>query len=215
MMNVGLIRSALTCFSMMMLLPAVALAGPKESSSEQSSNSDTVRSRHIYGVVEEVYVEELGIRLSTKVDTGAESASLSATEIERFKRDDEKWVRFNLAVKGFETKQIELPLSHNVRILRRASDYERGADKDYARRPVVELTLCVGNRKAKFNVNLADRRRFSQPMLIGRDALVGLGALVDVSAENAMGAPTCDGADRATQADPELIKNNKSRQEDS
>lgn len=156
---------------------------------------------HIYGMAEQVYIPELGISLPAKVDTGAESASLSAIHVRRFKRDGEKWVRFQLAVEGLPASELELPLSHNVRIRRRASDYDEGEEKDYARRPVIELTLCVGDRKQKLNVNLADRRRFSQPMLIGRDALIALRAYVDVQQTFAMGKPRCEGADSARRPD--------------
>ena len=88
----------------------------------------------------------------------------------------------------------------NVRIRRRASDFEEGEDKDYARRPVIELTLCIGDRKEKLNVNLADRRRFSQPMLIGRDALRALHAMVDAADKFAVGEPRCEGVDSARRA---------------
>jgi len=156
--------------------------------------------RPIYGTAEEVFIPELGIRVPAKIDTGAESASLSAIHVRRFKRDGEKWVRFQLAVEGLPAAEIELPLSHNVRIRRRASDFEEGEDKDYARRPVIELTLCIGDRKEKLNVNLADRRRFSQPMLIGRDALRALHAMVDAADKFAVGEPRCEGVDSARRA---------------
>lgn len=162
--------------------------------------AETKQPRPIYGTAEEVFIPELGIRVPAKVDTGAESASLSAIHVRRFKRNDERWVRFQLAVEGLPAAEIELPLSHNVRIRRRASDFEEGEDKDYARRPVIELTLCIGDRKQTLNVNLADRRRFSQPMLIGRDALRALHAMVDVEQKFAVGEPRCDGVDSARRA---------------
>lgn len=168
--------------------------------SSAMASAEAPRPRPIYGTAEEVFIPELGIRVPAKVDTGAESASLSAIHVRRFKRNNERWVRFQLAVEGLPAAEIELPLSHNVRIRRRASDFEEGEEKDYARRPVIELTLCIGDRKETLNVNLADRRRFSQPMLIGRDALRALHAMVDVKQEFAIGAPRCDGADSARRA---------------
>lgn len=174
--------------------PLLAVSAPEETQDTETSNA---RPHVIYGLAEQVYVPALGIRLPAKIDTGAESASLSATHIERFKRDNEKWVRFTLAVEGLPETEFELPLSHNVRIRRRASDFDNGEDKDYARRAVVELELCIGDRKALLNVNLADRRRFSQPMLLGQDGLRALAALVDVNAEGAMGSPACEGANTA------------------
>ena len=150
----------------------------------------------IYGLSEAVFVEDLGIVLPAKVDSGAESASLSAMNIERFTRDDERWVRFQLAVPGLDIGEVEMPLAHNVRIKRRASDVE-GDEKDYSRRPVVQMRLCVGGREALLDVNLTDRRRFSHPMLLGHEALRAFRALVDAEYDRAMGAPRCEGAEQA------------------
>jgi hypothetical protein len=186
-------RSVLLVFAGLML-PLLAVSA---SESTQDAEASQARPHVIYGLVEQVYVPALGIRLPAKVDTGAESASLSATDIVRFKRDNKKWVRFKLAVEGLPETKFELPLAHNVRIRRRASDFDKGEEKDYARRAVVELELCIGDRKALLDVNLADRRRFSQPMLLGQDGLRALAALVDVNAEGAMGSPACEGANTA------------------
>lgn len=158
-----------------------------------------IRAKVIYGLEEEVFIPELGIRLPAKIDTGAQSMSLSATNIERFERGvDDEWVRFDLAIDGFEGRTgIEMPLSRNVRIKRRASDYEEGEEKHYVRRPVVEMTVCIGGRETRLDVNLADRRNFSSPMLVGSDALAALDALVDARVKFAMGEPRCPGADKA------------------
>lgn len=194
-------RRERVCRSVLLLFiglaaPALAVSAPDQVA-ETSQTNTRARSHVIYGLTEEVYVPALGIHVPAKIDTGAESASLSATHIERFKRENEKWVRFKLAVEGLPDTEFELPLSHNVRIRRRASDFDKSEDKDYARRAVVELVLCIGDRKALLNVNLADRRRFSQPMLMGQDGLRALAALVDVNAAGAMGAPVCAGAETA------------------
>lgn len=192
-------RSVLLVF-LGLVTPALAVSASNQAqgqAAETSQEGARVRSHVIYGLTEQVYVPALGIYLPAKIDTGAESASLSATHIERFKRGNENWVRFKLAVAGLPDTEFELPRSHNVRILRRASDFANDEDKGYSRRAVVELVLCVGDRKALLNVNLADRRRFSQPMLLGQDGLKALAALVDVNVEGAMGAPSCAGAEAA------------------
>ena len=161
------------------------------------ARADAPRAKVIVGATEEVFIPALGLRLPAKIDTGAESASLSAINIKRFLRKGEKWVRFDLAVEGMPPHTFELPLYRNVRITRRASDFDADEDKHYSRRPKVQLELCIGDRISELDVNLADRRRFSQPMLLGKDALRSVSALVDVEAEHVMGVPRCEGAAEA------------------
>jgi hypothetical protein len=158
--------------------------------------------RVIYGLHEQVYIAELGVVLPAKVDTGADSSSLSAVNVRLFSRKGERWVRFDLAVEGMDLKDIELPLSHNVRIRRRASDFDAEQDADYARRPVLQLTLCIGNRAARVNVNLADRRRFRQPLLLGASTLREMRALVDSEMEFSAGVPLCEGVENALRYPP-------------
>jgi hypothetical protein len=158
--------------------------------------------RPIYGLHEQVYISDLNVVLPAKVDTGADSSSLSATNIKWFKRGGESWVRFDLAVNGMELNDIELPRSHNVRIRRRAADYDQGEEPDYARRPVVELTLCIANQAVTVDVNLADRRGFRQPVLIGASALRKMRALVDPDIEFSAGVPLCKGTDDAMRYPP-------------
>jgi len=102
-----------------------------------------------------------------------------------------------------DLRDLEQPRSHNVRIRRRAGDYEEGEDKDYARRPVLSLMICIGNRAAEVDVNLADRRRFRQPLLLGAGALREMRALVDSDMEWSAGKPLCEGADDAVRYRPE------------
>ncbi|MBB63318.1 RimK/LysX family protein [Stutzerimonas balearica] len=52
----------------------------------------------LYGRYENIRVEPLSQVLPAKMDTGAMTASLSATDIQRFERDGQPWVRFRLAV---------------------------------------------------------------------------------------------------------------------
>ncbi|MGM0564960.1 MAG: ATP-dependent zinc protease [Pseudomonadota bacterium] len=154
----------------------------------------------IYGLHEHVLVKELGVELPAKLDTGAESASLSAHYIKRFDRDGEKWVEFDLAMDkndreelGLDSWQwddVQMPISRHVRIKRRSENVDEG-EKDYNRRPVVELTLCIGGREATVDVNLTDRRDFSYPLLVGSDALRKLNSLIDPSISMGTGGPRC------------------------
>ncbi|MDX1803438.1 MAG: RimK/LysX family protein [Alcanivorax sp.] len=156
--------------------------------------------KQIFGLHEKVSIPELGITLPAKLDTGAQTASLSARYIKVFERDGEKMVEFDLAVNRQERERwgirhdqwddVQLPLSRHVRIKRRADSLD-AQERDYSRRPVVTLTLCMGGHLARVDVNLTDRSDFRYPLLIGADALRALKAVVDPAQTMAMAAPAC------------------------
>src|SRR5690606_40880554 len=101
----------------------------------------------VYGLNEYVSLADLDLQVAAKLDTDAQTASLSARDIERFKRDGETWVRFYLAVDEAHARPIERPLARISKIKRRAGDYDPEHDKTYTARPVIELDLCMGNAR--------------------------------------------------------------------
>ncbi|MEL7559735.1 ATP-dependent zinc protease [Stutzerimonas chloritidismutans] len=145
----------------------------------------------IYGLNEHVALPDFGLEVPAKLDTGAQTASLSARDIERFKRNGKSWVRFYLAIDEAHDRPIELPLQRISKIKRRAGDFDPEEEKTYTPRPVVELNLCMGKAKRSIEVNLTDRSAFQYPLLIGSDALSRFGALVDPALKYAAGKPGC------------------------
>lgn len=137
----------------------------------------------IFGLAEKVYIKDFNVTFDAKIDTGAESVSVNAVNIrvERARGDDEDdMVHFDLVMPDNSLKSMSHVLKKHIRIKRRASDYDED-EKDYARRPVLELDLCIGGEHRRVEANLADRRQFSKPVLIGHDPLVDFKALVDPS----------------------------------
>ena len=65
----------------------------------------------VYGLNEQVSLPELKLEVTAKLDTGAETASLSARDISRFKRNGKTWVRFYLAIDNSHAHPIERPLA--------------------------------------------------------------------------------------------------------
>ena len=145
----------------------------------------------IYGLNEHVALPDFHLEVPAKLDTGAQTASLSARDIVRFKRDGKNWVRFYLAIDEAHDQPIELPLQRISKIKRRAGDFDPEEEKTYTPRPVVELNLCMGQAKRNIEVNLTDRSAFQYPLLIGSEALARFGALVDPSLKYAAGKPGC------------------------
>lgn len=145
----------------------------------------------VYGLNEYAQLPELGSVLAAKLDTGAKTASLSARNIKRFKRNGEAWVRFNLGTDEDSTAPLEKPLARISKIKRRAGDFDPDEGKTYTARPVIELDVCMGNTLRTIEVNLTDRSAFQYPLLIGSEALKRFGALVDPSLKYAAGKPAC------------------------
>ena len=147
--------------------------------------------KSIYGLNEYIHVEELDLQVAAKLDTGAKTASLSARDIKRFKRDGETWVRFVLAIDNAQERTIERPLARISKIKRRAGDFDPDEGKTYTARPVIDLELCMGKTLRMIEVNLTDRSAFQYPLLIGSEALKRFDALVDPSLKYAAGKPAC------------------------
>ncbi|MBA1262137.1 retropepsin-like aspartic peptidase RloA [Stutzerimonas sp. NM35] len=145
----------------------------------------------IYGLNEHVALPDFGLEVPAKLDTGAQTASLSASDITRFKRNGESWVRFYLAIDSAHSHPIERPLARISKIKRRAGDFDPEEEKTYTARPVIELELCMGKALRTIEVNLTDRSAFQYPLLIGSDALTRFGALVDPSLTYVAGKPGC------------------------
>ena len=145
----------------------------------------------VFGLNEYAQLAGLNLEETAKLDTGAKTASLSARDITRFKRDGETWVRFYLAIDTAHSHPIELPLARVSKIKRRAGDYDPDEDKNYTARPVIALDICMGTALRSIEVNLTDRSAFQYPLLIGSEALKRFDALVDPSLKYAAGKPAC------------------------
>ena len=99
----------------------------------------------LYGRYELVKLPALGQTLKAKMDTGAMTASLSATDIEQFQRDGEDWVRFRLAVEGADDTLYEQPLKRIAEIKKRAEEGDAEGPKVEARRIFEAINNSVCN----------------------------------------------------------------------
>lgn len=127
----------------------------------------------IIGRIEYVDVMSISMRKKARIDTGAETTSIDASDIVEFERDGKKWVQFTVTDRSTDViSEIKAPVVRNVRIK------QHGVDN--VRRQVVELELRMGSLRERVEVTLADREKFDYPILIGRNFLRGR-AVVDVS----------------------------------
>ena len=147
----------------------------------------------LYGRYEHIKLPEIGGQtLKAKMDTGAWTASLSAKDIETFKRDGEDWVRFRLATPDADGKVYEHQVSRISKIKARTGDEDdEDEPSQAARRPVVELELCLGQVKRTVEVNLTDRSNFNYPLLIGAKALREFKAAINPAERYTADEPSC------------------------
>lgn len=130
----------------------------------------------IIGEVEPVTLIKAGVTMPARIDTGATTSSLDATEIKNFERDGKKWVRFTVRDRrSGEKKQMECRLSRKVKIKRHG--------EESLERPVVEVKTMMGGVELVREFSLTDRSEFTYQILIGRNFLQGE-FVVDVNLKN-------------------------------
>jgi hypothetical protein len=145
---------------------AEACAGPPESSSKQ-----------LVGQLEQVWLQNLQLALPARIDTGAETASLDARNIELFERDGRRWVRFEiLHPDSGEPLLMERKLKRMVAII-------QSNTAEAERRPVIKLGVTIGSISQTAEFTLSNRSHLDYQLLIGRNILQDV-MVVDVSKKN-------------------------------
>ena len=140
------------------------------------SQGHTVDGKLLVGEAEWIWVDAANDAFQARVDTGATTSSISAQDITIFERNGKNWVRFFLSHQEMDDKiQIEAPLVRHVRVRQASAD-------DLDRRPVVRLTVRIGDMTEKAEFTLKDRSDMTFPVLLGREFLKDI-AVVDVARE--------------------------------
>lgn len=160
--------------------PAV---GEQKALEEAICPTSAVSEMVILGEVEAVYVDEVDRIFDTRIDTGAESSSLDALDMELFERDGDTWVRFGLRKRGPDAAQdlFEYPVEKFVWI-------KQAGIEQPEKRPVIHAHLKIGKYRAETELNLSDRSHLDYPLLLGRKFIKDI-ALVDVSQRYIHGKP--------------------------
>lgn len=132
----------------------------------------------IIGAVEPIYLKDMNSVFYARVDTGATTSSLDATEITRFERDGEDWVSFVVTnAETKETKKFEKKVARKISIKRQSGNNES--------RISVNMEIKFGNQQLVKEFTLVHREDFNYQVLIGRNILNGL-AVVDVATSNTL-----------------------------
>lgn len=141
------------------------------------------RSKDIFGWVERVELGKSRLELEAKLDTGADTSSLDAAKIRRYRqKDGDRWVEFQVVDRASGRR-----IRYKKRLIRYA--YIKEHEGPSQRRPVIRMQVCLGDHLADVEMNLVDRSGFDYPILLGRNALDNV-ALVD-AAESFTTPPDC------------------------
>jgi hypothetical protein len=117
------------------------------------------------GWIEKAVLYPQEIVLHAKLDTGAKTSSLHASDPEYFTRDGKEWARISVTNKKIETVMIEVPVVRNAKIKRHYGERQT--------RQVVLLEMCIGKVRKTEEVNLVDRTGLNYQLLVGRNFLEG------------------------------------------
>lgn len=138
------------------------------------------------GVNETITILPENIRLQAKLDTGADTSSLDARNIEFFTKDNQEWVRFKIT-RAIDHKphSFEYPILRNAKITSRVPS-ESIPGKTHQKRPVIKMDICIGDQHKTIEVNLFDRSNFKYPFLLGASGLTEFDYLVDVQSNHVL-----------------------------
>lgn len=140
----------------------------------QSTEAIAPIDKLIIGSEELILLSNLQEKYKARIDTGATTSSLNATDIVEFERDGIKWVRFNFSQAiNNETQIIEAKVARTI-LIRQANNSEP------TRRPIIELPVQLGDMKMLTEFTLADRSHMTFPVLLGRTFLKDI-VMVDVA----------------------------------
>ncbi|WP_417532203.1 ATP-dependent zinc protease [Marinobacter lipolyticus] len=164
---------------------------------QAEDQQDQERPPESLGFVEWIVLQDTGLRLKARLDTGAKTSSLHAVNIEPFEKGDEEWVSFQVPLadhrdqekgeNGTDVENVilefERPVDRTVRIKRKGAPSQR--------RYVVRMEFCIAGSTHETEFSLADRGRFSYPALLGRRFMSDDNILV-TSSESFMAENECE-----------------------
>ncbi|MGC8119454.1 ATP-dependent zinc protease [Marinobacter sp. VGCF2001] len=151
---------------------------------KDKGRADRLKGKVVVGEVEKFFLAGPSLVYTARIDSGAETSSMHARNIQRFERDGSNWVRFEVPVPGSDQSQwvsMEKEISRRVKIIQSSAD-------ESERRVVVELQFAIGDHQQVAEFTLADRANLTYEVLIGRNVLRDV-MLIDVGKEFATELP--------------------------
>ena len=122
------------------------------------------RQKRVVGWKEHAALPDLKIKdVIAKMDTGANLASIDASEIKYSTKGGVKHVNFKVMKRNNTVRKTSAPLAGFKRI--------KSSNGDVERRPYIKTTLLMDGISKKIELTLTDRGPMDYTMLIGRKAL--------------------------------------------
>lgn len=121
----------------------------------------STKEKEVIGWIENIMLLPGHFEMQAKVDTGAETSSVSCECHNYFERDGARWVRFSIITREGDTFALEREIVRTAKVKRHFGGVQE--------RPVVMLGICLGGVYREAEVNIIDRSGLKYPMLIGRN----------------------------------------------
>ena len=120
--------------------------------------------KRVVGWKENAALPDLNVKnVIAKVDTGANLASIDASDIKIVSRNKVKYVKFKVMKRNNTVRKTSAPLEGYKRI--------KSSNGDVERRPYIKTTLLLDGISKKIELTITDRGPMEYTMLIGRKAL--------------------------------------------
>jgi len=139
--------------------------------------------QQVIGWREHIILPEFGsTQLDAKIDTGARTSALHATDLAIESRNGEEWVSFHIPYLG-KPRSVR----HSAKVVGRRKI--RNTSGIAQVRHVIKTTLVLGGRQWQIEVSLADREKMKHDIILGRTAVRDHGLLVDPAKSYLAGTP--------------------------
>ena len=166
----------LVSVSACMLLAGFSAATQANSAESGLDEVVTHHEQQVVGWIEKGLILPEHTAVKIKVDSGALTSSMHAVNLETYTHNGKPWVRYDVPVKDADTDELVV-MSFDRPVFRRI--LVRGAGGS-DRRPVVKMSICMGDQVYEEQFSLRDRGDMTYPVLIGRRTIEHIG-LIDVS----------------------------------
>lgn len=162
------------------ILPELSLLSPvpKKIRKAQITAQEVANSKVVLGRIEWVTFANPSYRVQARVDSGAQTCSLHAENLQEKSIDGEAYVQFET----YDHSGEKHVLLRKVVATRKVRSTSGKVD----RRFVIREKITLGGRTVEININLNNRTDLRYPFLIGRNLLMGH-YVVDVSQSRLLG----------------------------
>jgi len=134
--------------------PPAAPPAAEVSWSDEEADAGLIGTKQVIGMVEKVMVEPGELTLEARIDTGANTTSIGAEDLQILNEDGQEWALFSV-----EGKPIRAKVVRDVFIKQHGAPSQR--------RPVVMLKITLSNVTQAVEATLTDRSNFKYKVLIG------------------------------------------------